>query len=74
MIQVRIGKQIAAVDKFKWTSTDVRLTTKLQAICQEPRPQDGDADWSAVKQVREKYPGMVVLSADPPESKPGVVY
>ncbi len=74
MIQVRIGNQVAAVDQFKWSSTDSKLTTRLQAICREPRPQDGDIDWSAVKQVREKYPGLVVLSADPPEAKPGVIY
>ncbi len=74
MIQVRIGREVAAVEHFKWTSTDSKLTSELQAICQEPRPQDGDIDYSALKQVQEKYPDLVVLSADPPESKPGVIY
>jgi hypothetical protein len=74
MIQVRIGNEIAAVDHYKWSSTSPKLTAKLQAICQEPDPAHGDIDYSAARQVRAIYPDLVVLSADPPESKPGVVY
>lgn len=75
MIKCKYGNRVAVMDGGKWTSPDPELAAMLNVIAERgAEPQHGDPDWSLVIQAQEEYPELRVVSADPVNYDPSVVY